>query len=92
MAISSLRPIVPAQEWGGNPRPRRSTSGCGPSSRVLVMLWAPPAGTAARSEGSARTSQRATRAGWYGDLTPHRLAEILQLSLPGLLRRMEHLL
>ena len=44
------------------------------------QLWAGPAGTAARSEGSARTSQRATRAGWYGDLTPHRLPEILRFS------------
>jgi len=63
------------------------------SSRVSVMLWAAPAGTAARSEGSARTSQRAIRAGWYGG--PHTAparGDPAAFSLPELLRRMEHLL
>ena len=88
----SCRSIVPTQAWSSNPRPRRSTLGCEPSSRVSAVLWAAPAGTAARREGPARTSQKATRAGWYGGphtaLTPGGPAVVV--SLPELLRRMEH--
>ena len=93
VAISNWRSIVPTQAWSSHLGPRRSTLGCGSSSRVSVLLWAAPAGTAARSEGSARTSQRATRAGRYGG--PHTApapGDPAVLSLPGLLRRMEHLL
>jgi hypothetical protein len=80
VAISSWGPIVPTQPWSSNLRPRRSTLGCGPSSGVSVMLWAAPAGTAARGEGPARTSQKTTHAGWSGDLTPHRLPAVLRFS------------
>lgn len=80
VAISSWWSIVPTRAWSSNLRPRRSMLGCGLSSRVSVMLWAAPAGTAAHGDGQARTSQRAARAGWYGGFTPRRFPGSLQFS------------
>ena len=91
VAISISRSIVPTQAWSSNLGPRRSALGCGP--HLQVLLWAAPAGTAARSEVSARTSQRTARAGWYGG--PHTAPTSRRSCsslITELLRRTEHLL
>ena len=91
VAISISRSIVPRKRGAATLDRGGGRWVAGP--HLQVLLWAGPAGTAARSEVSARTSQRTARAGWYGG--PHTAPTSRRSCsslITELLRRTEHLL
>jgi hypothetical protein len=72
--------IIPVQAWSSHLGPRRSTLGCGPSSRVSVPLWAAPAGTRLVAKAQREPVKELLVLAGTGNLTPQRLPEILRFS------------